>query len=353
MSTPNEPSAEDLRGAPVLPGFELPDSVNLNRGVVLAACLQPEDVGVLSWLKLRDPRLPAKQEDLAREMQEHGWKMGKSRFAAIFQRLKAAGHIKHKSVYNAETGRPEWRIEFYMNPANNDQYVNSGISAFPQVGAEFPVSRDSQTEQLFESLETSVSRGQKESQVSRDSLRIPGNQGFPSGDVLAGHSRNSGNRVFGTHPPHPPEEEDSSSPYPLTRALGPLPSPREEVPEFSAEEINRAEVFLQQMKRWQAGASTARKCAPRLLRVLRAQGWPSLEGLDDDQRALLEAEIFRNTGGAKSWVKCLPGWIEDLRLYERARARATVPGGEGRERCPEHPARYRMGCIDCAMAVPS
>jgi hypothetical protein len=87
---------------------------------------------------------------------------------------------------------------------------------------------------------------------------------------------------------------------------------------------------------------------------MRKQAWPALEDLDDTQRLLLEAEIFRNTGGAKSWVRCLPGWIEDLRLYDRVRSRAgAVQGGESRERCADHPSRYRTGCIDCAMAVPS
>jgi hypothetical protein len=108
------------------------------------------------------------------------------------------------------------------------------------------------------------------------------------------------------------------------------------------------------MKSWQAGAATARKCAPRLLRAMRAQGWPALAKLDDEQAALLEAEILKNTRGAKSWTKCLPGWVEDLRLYDRVRSRAgSAQGSGGRERCPDHPARYRVGCIDCAMALPS
>lgn len=348
------PSAEDLRGAPWLPGFELPDSVTMGRGVVLGDGLQPEDVGVLAWLRLRDPRRPATQEDLAREMQAHGWKMGKARFAAVFQRLKAAGHIKHSSEYNPATGRPEWRIEFFLNPANNDHYVNSGISAFPQVGAESLETGDSQTEQLFETPEIGVSRGQRESQVSGDSEGIPENRGFGRAYVAAGQGRNAENRVSGVHPPHPPEEVDTSSPYPLTRTNSAVPSPREEGPEFSPEEIRVAETLLQQMQRFPGGAATARKCAPRLLRVTRAQGWPALDAMDDEQRALLEAEIFRNTGGAKSWVKCLPGWIDDLRLYDRARSRSSaVQAADGREMCPDHPGRYRKGCIDCAMAVPS
>ncbi|QBJ94451.1 hypothetical protein D0Z67_29215 (plasmid) [Streptomyces seoulensis] len=146
---------------------------------------------------------------------------------------------------------------------------------------------------------------------------------------------------------------DTSSPYPLTTVSRPHPPQTEEGPEFLPEEIRQAEVFLQQMKRWQAGAATARKCAPRLLRVMRTQGWPALADLDDEARSKLEAEIFRNTGGARSWVKCLPGWIEDLRLYDRVRARkGAEPGSDGRERCPEHPSRYRVSCVICAMAVP-
>jgi hypothetical protein len=109
------------------------------------------------------------------------------------------------------------------------------------------------------------------------------------------------------------------------------------------------------MKTWQAGGSTARKCAPRLLRTMRRQAWPSLSDMDEDQQALLESEIFKNTGGANSWVKCLPGWVEDLRIYDRARSRPAASRGAGgsRERCPDHPARYRVGCIDCAMTVPA
>lgn len=353
MTTPNEPTAEDLRSAPVLPGFEAPEEVVLKRGIVHSEGLQPEDLGVLSWLKLRDPRLPATQEDLAKEMQAHGWKMGKSRFASVFQRLKSAGHIKHGPVYNPETQRPEWRIEFFMNPANNADYVNSGISAFPQASAESLETGVPKKERLFENLETGVSQGQTESRISRDPERNPDFQGFGRPGIAAGHSRNSENPGFGVHPPHPPEEEDSSSPYPLTRTSSGKPSQTEEGPEFSPEDLQAAEAFLQQMQRWQAGGATARKQAPRLLRTMRKQEWPALAELDDTHRLLLEAEIFRNTGGAKSWVRCLPGWIEDLRLYDRVQARnGAVQGGEGREQCPDHPSRYRGRCIECAMAVP-
>ena len=106
-----------------------------------------------------------------------------------------------------------------------------------------------------------------------------------------------------------------------------VPSQKEEEPEFSPEEVHWAEAFLQQMQTWQAGGSTARKCASRLLRAMRRQGWPALEDMDEEQQHLLEADIFKNTGGATSWVKCLPGWIEDLRLYAAVRPRQATSGG--------------------------
>lgn len=52
------------------------------------------------------------------------------------------------------------------------------------------------------------------------------------------------------------------------------------------------------------------------------------------------------------------GW-DDLVKHAR-KSRVPLPGqagpalgGGGRERCPDHPARYRVGCLDCAMAVPA
>ncbi|MEZ0163038.1 hypothetical protein AB8850_35360, partial [Streptomyces griseorubens] len=114
-----------------------------------------------------------------------------------------------------------------------------------------------------------------------------------------------------------------SSPTPPTHPTGALPSQREEGPEFSAEETAAAVDFLQQMQRWQAGAATARSCAPKLLRTMREQGWPSLVGADAGYLALLEAEVLKNTGGAASWTKCLPGWVRDLRRYALVRPQAT------------------------------
>ncbi|WP_406723370.1 hypothetical protein OG968_36140 (plasmid) [Streptomyces althioticus] len=87
--------------------------------------------------------------------------------------------------------------------------------------------------------------------------------------------------------------------------------------------------FLQQMQRWQAGAATARSCAPKLLRTMREQGWPSLVGADAGYLALLEAEVFKNTGGAASWTKCLPRWVRDLRRYALVAPQSTSASASG------------------------
>ncbi|KPC78285.1 hypothetical protein ADL27_48380 [Streptomyces sp. NRRL F-6602] len=46
-----------------------------------------------------------------------------------------------------------------------------------------------------------------------------------------------------------------------------------------------------------------------------------------------------------------PGFLR-VERYEVPQVRGVLPGGGGRERCPDHPARYRRGCLECAMAVP-
>ncbi|WP_371631858.1 helix-turn-helix domain-containing protein [Streptomyces sp. NBC_00341] len=52
------------------------------------------------------------------------------------------------------------------------------------------------------------------------------------------------------------------------------------------------------------------------------------------------------------------GWTDLVKHCERSRV--PIPGqagpgqgAGGRERCADHPARYRAGCLECAMAVPA
>ncbi|MEU1853737.1 hypothetical protein ABZ499_31855 [Streptomyces sp. NPDC019990] len=321
MHSPQRPPSSDDFGASYLErGWEPPEEVVLRRELVRTPGLQPEDIGVLSELLLRDPRLPSTMEAIRRDLQARGWKMGKDRYNAIAKRLTAAGHLARVSVFDESTHRPTWVTRVYRNPANNTQYVDLGIAATQQASAEVRETRDTEAIGL---LETSVSPAQSR------------NAGFPQSGaesrktrdletrVSPAQSRNAENPRSAVHPPHPPEEEDSSSPTPPSRPTSSLPSQREEGPEFSAEEITAAVDFLQQMQRWQAGAATARSCAPKLLRTMCEQGWPPLVGADAGYLALLEAEVLKNTGGAASWTKCLPGWVRDLRRYALVRPQTT------------------------------
>ncbi|MEU9646232.1 hypothetical protein [Streptomyces sp. NPDC048188] len=307
-------------------GWEPPEEVVLRRELVRTPTLQPEDIGVLAELLLRDPRLPSTMEAIRADLQSRGWKMGKDRYNAIAKRLTKAGHLARVSVYDEASQRPTWITRVYRNPANNEQYVDLGIAASAQVNAELLKTRDPDSTPDTEQRKIRVSPGQsRNAENPRSGTGSRKNRSLET-RVSPGQGRNAENPRSGVHPPHPPEEEDSSSPTPHTRPSGSLPSQREEGPEFSPEEICAAEDFLQQMRLWQAGASTARSCAPKLLRTMREQGWPSLAGADARYRALLEAEVLKNTGGAASWTKCLPGWVRDLRRYALVRPQpASAP----------------------------
>ncbi|MFF4457822.1 hypothetical protein [Streptomyces goshikiensis] len=323
--------------------WEAPEEVILRCELVRTPGLQPEDLGVLAELLLRDPQLPSTMEAIRKDLQARGWKMGKDRYNAIAGRLTKAGHLARVSVYDEAAQRPTWVTRVYRNPANNQQYIDLGITASSQVIAERLHTRDLEPEPRREPLETRFPPGQG---------RNAGNPRSGSGSrvsrdletrVSPGQSRNAGNPRSGVHPPHPPGEEDSSSPYPLARAAGSLPSQREEAPEFSPEEIRSAEDFLQQMRQWQAGLATARKSAPKLLLTMRAQSWPALATMDEHQRRKLEDEIFKNTTGAASWVKCLPLWVADLRRY---RAPAPEPAAQPAA-APQELAVLRAACTAC------
>ncbi|WP_327419639.1 hypothetical protein [Streptomyces sp. NBC_01233] len=321
--------------------WEAPEDVILRRELVRTPGLQPEDLGVLAELLLRDPRLPSTMEAIRKDLQARGWKMGKDRYNAIAGRLTKAGQLARISVYDEVAQRPTWITRVYRNPANNQQYIDLGLTVSLQVSAAKRETSDPGPEAEPEPLETRVSPAPR-----RNTGNPPSGSGWRKTRdletrVSPARRRIAGNPRFDVHPPLPPGEEDSSPPYPLT--AGSLPSQRKEAQEFSLEEIRSAEDFLQQMQQWQAGLATARKSAPKLLSAMRAQGWPALTAMDDCQRRMLEDEIFKNTTGAASWVKCLPLWVADLRRYRApAPAPATQPGP-----APQDLAGLRAVCPAC------
>lgn len=346
----------------VVRAWEPPEEVILNRHIIESPGLQPEDVGVLARLLVRDPSEPATIVALAKELQEAGWKMGESRFTAIFKRLKQAGHVQHVSEFNPVTSRPHWVVRVYRNPANNEQYVQGGVETASQVRAETVETSVSGAERACETVETAVSPAQSETVESTDSGAEPWKSGIRKTTVPPGQSRNRGNRGFASHPPHPPEEVDTSSPNPLNQSAAPT---EEEAGTFTPDEILAAEHYLQMLPApWTVGRKTAQRLAPLLLEAATAQGWE----LDDD----LRAQLTSNPDGIKRHASVLekeriadlplraamakptasqpqptaatvglPAWCEDLDCDEDTRER-TITDAHGYRRtgpCPAcHPA---------------
>ncbi|MFD3535970.1 hypothetical protein [Streptomyces sp. NPDC058664] len=301
--------------------WEPPEEVVITRALAESPDLDWEDFGVLIRLLLRDPDQPTNVPDLVEELRTTGWTIGEKPLRRIMRRLKKAGHVSHKREYSPETQRPEWVFRVFRNPANNPQYTEDGVTALSQVRPIGPNRPDREPEPVSDRAESAVYAGQADRAESAGSAPIGPNRPDRKEDVSAGRADQAESARSLASPPHPPEEEELLPPTPHASA-GSLPSQREEeVAEFSSEELLVAASFLQEMKRWQAGRKTAQRCAPRLLRAMGEQGWPALSAMDEAQRDLLEADVLRNTGGATSWERCLPGWVEDLRLYAKVAAR--------------------------------
>ncbi|GGP32385.1 hypothetical protein [Streptomyces capoamus] len=254
--------------------------------------------------------------------------VGKNAVYESFARLLEAGYLRRVQLPHPTLAGRKGPVvyEVYDNPAWNPDWAPSSTEpkdhgqVKPQIatlpGTPEPVFREPRK---IAGQDASRNTGS-----GNDGSGVPGSV---NRRVSAGQnaSRVPGSRIVS--PPHPPGEEESSSPYPLTDPLGSLPSQREGA-DFAPEEITAARDFLQQMQRWQAGAATARRVAPKLLATMQEQGWPSLVGMSPQERALLEADLLRNTEGAKSWTKCLPGWVQDLRRYALVRPK-TAPAAAG------------------------
>ncbi|MGY1456864.1 hypothetical protein [Streptomyces sp. SS8] len=283
--------------------------------------------------------------------------VGKNAVYESFARLLDAGYLRRTRLPHPDKpGRLGPVVyEAFDNPAWNPDHVPAPETeghgeVKPQVGTR-PGTPD------VEFGEEGKTAGQN---TSRNPGRGNATSGVPGRGIRGVPAGQNTSRVPGRStapPPHPPEEEDPPPPTPSS-PTGSLPSQREEAAEFSPEELTAAAQFLQGMNRWQAGAKTAHRCARPLLRTMRTQGWPPLTEMTDAQRELLEADVLKNTRGAVSWSKCLLGWVQDLRLYAKATTGGTADGAAaqgagGRERCPDHPSRYRRGCVDCALAVPA
>ncbi|MGG8318091.1 hypothetical protein ACQ9AR_33360 [Streptomyces lividans] len=274
--------------------------------------------------------------------------VGRNAVYESFARLLDAGYVRRTQLpHPTKPGRKGPVVyEVYDNPAWNPDWspaspeTEGNGEAKPQV-----MTLPGTPEASFgEADKTAGQNASRNAGSGNDGSGVPGSgkRHVPAGQNA---SRVPGSGI--ASPPHPPEEEDSSSPTPHTRPSGSLPSQREEGPEFSPEEICAAEDFLQQMRLWQAGASTARSCAPKLLRTMLQQGWPSLVDADADYLTLLEAEVLKNTGGATSWTKCLPRWVRDLRRYALVRSQPASASTSGSNARPTAARGVIEACLEC------
>jgi hypothetical protein len=306
------PAGPEFSGAVIQRAWEAPEEVVFPRCLIDGPGLQPEDIGVLAHLLLRDPGAPSSVAALASECQQRGWKISEYAMRGIVKRLKAAGHIHQDRVHNPVSGQLDWVFSVYRNPANNQKYVDSVDgqlpSSHPFVG--------SQQMGSDHSLAANESAGQSHSLGANESGTMRWEPTNGGGRVSAGRGRFVGSQRIGAHPPHPPVEVDTSSPNPLTQPAAPA---GEEEAGFSPEETAAAERFLQTLPApWNVGRQTARRQAPKLLDAARAQGWQ----LDKD----LAAELTKNPGGVNNYSAVLKTRIADLPLRTVARPAASPSG---------------------------
>ncbi|MFI1104948.1 hypothetical protein [Streptomyces melanogenes] len=300
---------EDVANSRLERAWELPEEVVMTRLVVETTGLQPEDLGVLAALLLRDPRLPSTLDAIRKDLQGAGWKMGKDRFAGVVARLKKAGHIAHLPVFDEDTQRPTWVTRVFRNPANNQQYVDLGITASLHVSGE---------------MRETGTPGAERSQGSRET-RVPPGRSRKAADPAAGsasrqtrdretrlspaQSANADLPTYADAPPTPPRREEESSSLPSS-----VPAA---VPQAAGEPVAAAEEFLAELPgRWACGRRTAAALASLLAESVERQGWTLGEELVD--------ELTRRVPGRRDTAAVLRDRIEDLPRF-RARRRAAAP----------------------------
>ncbi|MFH8736845.1 hypothetical protein [Streptomyces sp. NPDC017964] len=314
----------DFRAATVARAWELPEEVVVSRPLAYAEDLQPEDYGVLIRLLLRDPGQPSGMKALAEEFQKSGWKMGESRLRGVMGRLKKAGHVRHEQVgYDTASKRPVWAFTVYRNPANNPEHARTLGGESSQVSPTGGFSTDESARSSTHPWDFNVLAGQTHSLDSNVSNTHLLDSNASESNVCAGQADTAISNGWVGHPPHPPEEVETSSPYPLTNTSGRMaPSAREEGEEDSASStttgkaVAAADHFLQELPRpWTAGRMTAKKLAPLLALAAAEQGWE----LDD----ALTSELTQNPEGVKRFPAALKARIEDL--PRRIGRRKVVP----------------------------
>ncbi|MFF9594251.1 hypothetical protein ACF1FX_34600 [Streptomyces sp. NPDC014646] len=357
---------EDFSNSVFEIALEAADEVVLRRGVVHTQGLQPEDLGVLSALLLRDPARPATLGALRADLRALGWKMGKDRFNGIIGRLKRVGHVAHIPAYDEATQRPTWVTRVYRNPSNNQHYVDLGVSASPQVSSEMRETRNPASDGAAERRETRVSPGQSRNAGNPQSGAESRETRNPADVVSAGQSRNAGNPRFGSSPPQTPPGGLVNPPTVPPRSTTPESvvaagaggntmrvaqnyNPATAEIAVTDAEIEAAGVFLANLPgRWACGAEDIAKYARMLAEAAKRWGWPLGEEL--------EARLTDVTGSSQKirghYPRVIPARLKRLPLYAAfKRGEADAPAQDQRGpiegACPNHPHRTAAECLPC------
>ncbi|MFI1608063.1 hypothetical protein ACH4YN_39150 [Streptomyces griseofuscus] len=133
-------------------------------------------------------------------------------------------------------------------------------------------------------------------------------------------------------------EEDSLS---GSRDSGDTPEPGRER-EAAAPEVSGADVVVHAYE-----AAAGRRLVNGVRARLRAQAAELLAAGDSVEWVAARAAEMPANGWLDLAVHC------EKNRPKMPRQAGPASGAGGRERCPDHPARYRAGCLECAMAVPA
>ncbi|MFD4392593.1 hypothetical protein [Streptomyces sp. NPDC058495] len=268
-------------------------------------------------------------------------------------RLRAGGWLHRAQENGGNFGSVEYT--FYEFPATNPYWTPPETSD-SDGNDPVPLSGEAGTTLL---ASNSIPAGQTASpdKARADKARADRRSGRQ--DISAGQTASPDRRSGRPSPPHPPEEvTTSSSPNPLTGTTGhtSVPSQREEGEGAGcAEEDLRAaaEVLELLPDPWTQGRPNARRLAPKLLRVMGEQGWPSIHTVD---KGLLTQQLTKNPVRITNPYRLLErDRIPNLPRYAvvaAAAAASSASGGASPDgMCPQHP-QYRSGsrCIPCTMA---
>lgn len=162
----------------------------------------------------------------------------------------------------------------------------------------------------------------------------------PPADLAPPPADLAGGRAAKSAPLLPPSSAPSSLSPVTADAEGTSEDERER--EAAAPEVSGADVVVDAYE-----AAAGRRLVNGVRARLRAQAAELLAAGDSVEWVAARAAEMPANGWLDLAVHC------EKNRPKMPRQAGPASGAGGRERCPDHPARYRAGCLECAMAVPA